>query len=242
MKKLETLPSLADRRRALLILVGVLLSAWTLWATVLLPALPPVEQPLQTLRSIAVRIAFWVLPCLLYARALRLPLTWKPWYFRLPPSPRHYALGLATTLAAGLAVSLDVARKLGVTPWAVWERLLTGETFAPPIGEFFEEFVFRGILLSEFLVVFGGASGESSPVPSNRARFWLANVAASLVFVGLHWPWWIYTEGFGVLFATRSVGVFLISLVLGMLLIQCRSLWPCVALHWLNNALSGLAP
>jgi membrane protease YdiL (CAAX protease family) len=234
--------SLPERRRALLILVGVLLAAWTVWATLLLPALPPIEQPLHTLRSIAVRVVFWLMPCYVYARALHLPLTWRPWYFGLPPSPKHYALALATTLAAGLAVSLDVARKLGLAPIAVWERVLTGNTIGPPIGEFFEEFVFRGILLGEFLVVFGAAGITANTPPSNRVRFWVANVAASLVFMGLHWPWWIYTDGLGVAFATRSVGVFLISLVLGMLLVQCRSLWPCVALHWLNNALSGLAP
>lgn len=238
---------LAARRRALLLLVAALLGLWTIWATAILPRLDPLEGPLQVVRSVGVRIVLWIVPCAIYARSQGLKLTLWPWYFQLPPSPRHWLLALVTTLAAGVAVSLDVARKLSLSPWAVWQLLGQGQTIGVPIAEFFEELVFRGIVLTEFLAILPvrGQLGSMAPYvdapADDRSRFWLANLATSMLFTGLHWPWWIYTEGFGLTFLFKTGGVFLISLVLGMLFVRSRSLWPPVVLHWLNNALSGLA-
>ncbi|HEX2730788.1 MAG TPA: CPBP family intramembrane glutamic endopeptidase [Polyangiaceae bacterium] len=239
--------ALARRRRALLLLIAALLTLWTLWATVVLPSLPPLEGWRQIVRSITVRVALWIVPCSIYARSVGLKMTLLPWYFGLPPTARHWLVSIGTTLAAGIAVSFDVARKLALPPAAVWAMLLHAEP-SVPIPEFFEELVFRGILLNELLAVLPSRSlprnGLDSVMllPSERSRFWWANLATSLVFMGLHWPWWIYTDGISAVFLMKSGGVFLISLVLGMLFVRSRSLWPCVALHWLNNALSSLAP
>jgi membrane protease YdiL (CAAX protease family) len=73
-----------------------------------------------------------------------------------------------------------------------------------------------------------------------RLSFWMANLSTSLAFVGLHWPWWIFTEGLSFVVLARSAGVFALSSVLGMLLVRSRSIWPCVFVHWLNNALVSL--
>jgi membrane protease YdiL (CAAX protease family) len=272
--------ALARRRRALLILLTALLTLWTVWATAILPHLEPLQGGAQTLRSVGVRVLLWIVPCGLYARSQGLRMTLWPWYLQLPPSPRHWLLAALTIAAAGVAVSLDVARKLGLTPLGVWALLAQGETVAVPIPEFFEELVFRGIILTELLIVIPtqpvrsllsvpplkprsslapeslapeSRPPQSLPAPSfplpgsaealdaDRKRFWLANLTASLVFTGLHWPWWIFTQGFSPQFFMKTGGVFLISLVLGMLFVRSRSLWPAVALHWLNNCLSALA-
>ncbi len=105
----------------------------------------------------------------------------------------------------------------------------------------FEELVFRGVVFSELLRL-SGLSGAAKPLPlrDRIQRAWLANLGASLVFVGMHWPWWIFTEGLATL-PMRSLPVFLLSLVLGVVFARGRSLWPCVWLHWLNNSLSQLA-
>jgi membrane protease YdiL (CAAX protease family) len=135
-------------------------------------------------------------------------------------------------------VSLDVARKLALPPSVVFG--LAVERLAFPTGELFEELVFRGVLLSEFLALWCPEGRSELSAASLRIRAWLANVAASVVFVGLHWPYWIYTQGIGEQLLVNTAGVFLISLVLGMVFISSRSLWPCVLLHWINNTLSGL--
>lgn len=81
---------------------------------------------------------------------------------------------------------------------------------------------------------------ELLPFATRIKRAWFANLGASLVFVGMHWPWWIYVEGLSFGIFVKSLPVFLLSLVLGVVFTRGRSLWPCVLLHWLNNSLAGL--
>jgi membrane protease YdiL (CAAX protease family) len=229
------------RARALLGLIAGLLCGWTIWATLILPSLPPAEGMAHTIRSVGVRVLLWVVPsgAYLWLRYRRHALFGLR--LNLPPQAAHWRVAIAITAAAGFTVSLDVARKLAVPTSEVWLRLL--QTYEPsfPTTEVFEELIFRGVVLSELLVLLGAAAEPRAQDVAMRGRAWLANVTASLVFVGLHWPWWIYTHGVGEWFWMNTAGVFLISLVLGMLFIRTRSLWPCVVLHWLNNALSALA-
>lgn len=227
-------------QRRLLALIATLLLLWTVWATLVLPRLGPVEGARYILRGIVVRVLLWVVPSAVYLWRQHEHDRFGRLGLGLPPSARNAWLSLFTIAAAGFAVSLDVARKLSATPLHVWRLLFESISLEPPFAEFFEELVFRGVIFAELLALLQVSSRLHSGV-SGRARFWLANLAASLVFVGLHWPWWIYTEGFGIPFLTKTGGVLLISLVLGMVFVLGRSLWPCVALHWLNNALSALA-
>lgn len=207
----------------------------------MLPSLPPLQGAAVELRSIAVRLLLWVLPAGVY-------LWWR--YGRealaglrlgLPPSAGHWLVAIGITALASFAVSLDVARKLSVPPVEVWVRLLETYAFEFPTAPVFEELIFRGVILSELLVLLAVPAVIERRDLESRQRAWIANLTASVVFVGLHWPWWIYTMGFGSDFWTNSAGVFLISLILGMLFFRTRSLWPCIVLHWMNNLLSGLA-
>lgn len=230
------------RLRPLLVLVASLFASWTLWATLLLPRLSPVDGIAQHVRSVGVRLLLWVLPSAVYLwhqygkRALD-PLQLGP-----PPSARHWAVSAALTVAASLAVSVDVARKLGVAPVTVWHRLVANYEFHFPTAPLFEELIFRGVIFSELITLLGVRSWTDSASLPARGRFWLANVMASVVFTGLHWPWWVYTHGLGdPRVYVQSAGVFLISIVLGILFVRGRSVWPCVVLHWLNNELSVLA-
>ena len=108
--------------------------------------------------------------------------------------------------------------------------------------------MFRGVVFSGLLEVFMYAAlGQYEGDTQRRALLtwraaWSANLLATIVFVGAHWPYWIYTDGLGSTLAMRSIPVFLLSLVLGMLFARGRSLWPCVLLHWINNELSALVP
>jgi membrane protease YdiL (CAAX protease family) len=227
--------------RALLLLIATLLILWTLWSTQVLPLLPEVHGIAHALRSIGVRLLLWVLPCAVYlwwrhgSRAL------SGLRLGLPPTRIHWFVAFVIVVLASFAVSVDVARKLELSLSEVWLRAIGQMTSAFPTAELFEELIFRSVLLSELLALFGADRTRTSSRATVRQRAWLANVAASLVFVGLHWPWWIFTLGVGERFALNTVGVFLISLVLGILFVGSRSVWPCVLLHVLNNSLSALA-
>ena len=123
-----------------------------------------------------------------------------------------------------------------------WLRLIGSFESSVLMAPLFEEMVFRGVILGELVVLLRVGSWRDLVTPEGRARFWLANILASLVFTGLHWPWWIYS--YGVTSAQlwmNTVGVFALSIVLGLLFVQGRSIWPCVMLHGLNNALTALA-
>lgn len=227
--------------RALAGLIAVLISLWTLWATRILPQLRPVSGLEYTLRSIGVRLLLWVVPCsgylwLRYQRDTFQHLEWGP-----PKTLRQVVFAFNITLAASFAVSLDVGRKLQIPVSEVWQRLVAGMVWHFPTAALFEELIFRGVILSELLTLLGVGVVLADTSNAQRGRAWLANLMASMVFVGLHWPWWIFTEGFGPSFLTKTAGVFLLSLVLGLLFFRTRSLWPCVLLHWLNNQLSALA-
>jgi membrane protease YdiL (CAAX protease family) len=227
-----------NRKRALLLLIAVLLSLWTAWSTLALPHLPPTEGLTHALQGLLIRLLLWVLPCAVYLWTQHRRFGFERLAL-LPPSATHWAFALGTIAIAGVAISLDVAHRLAVPPSSVWLLLVEGTTVGLPFAEFLEELVFRGVILSELLGILI-TEHQSKGAPALRSGFWMANLVTSLTFTGLHWPWWIYTEGFGQTFLLRSGGVFLLSMVLGMLFVRTRSIWPCFALHWLNNALSAL--
>lgn len=230
------------KQRALLVLIGVLFGSWTIWATLVLPRLGSVEGPEHELRSIAIRLLLWVLPAGVYLWHQHRKRALVPLRLNFPPTPQRWFAVVFISVAASVAVSLDVARKLDVPLGEVWQRCFASLTWHFPTAPVFEELIFRGVILAELLVVFGAEPRADVHPTFLRLRAWLANIAATVVFTGLHWPWWIYTHGMTQQFWINTAGVSLISLVLGMLFIHGRSLWPCIVLHWLNNSLSALAP
>lgn len=230
------------RLRPLLVLVASLFASWTVWATLILPRLSPVEGVMYQVRSIGIRVLLWVLPSAIYLYHQYGKRALEPLQLGAPPSVRHWMVALGLTLAAGLAVSIDVARKLGLAPLLVWQQLVANYEFQFPTAPLFEELIFRGVIFSELITLLGVRSWTDTASLPARGRFWLANVMASFVFTGLHWPWWVYVHGLDdARVYVQSIGVFLISIVLGIVFVRGRSLWPCVALHWLNNELSALA-
>jgi len=235
------------RRRALLWLIGTLLGLWTLWATLVLPQLQPTAGLQYHIRSLSVRFVLWVLPCGIYLWSQYRQHALKPLQLGLPPTPLHWAWSIGVTLAATCAISLNVARELKTNPIAVWQYLVSHYQFEFPSTPLFEELVFRGVVFASLLEIalyttMAGSQPNVQAAAIHRWKAaWLANFLATMVFVGAHWPYWIYTEGFSTIFM-RSLPIFLLSLVLGMLFARGRSIWPCVILHWANNELSSLIP
>lgn len=232
----------AVRPRALLILIAVMLGLWTVWSTAILPRLPPTTGLLHTVQSMGVRLLFWVLPCAVYLWVTQGRHAWRIIRLGPPPTVRRLLSSLLLVLTAAIAVSIDVADKLGTSIPNTWLRLGAEGRFEGFQTPFFEELVFRGVIFSELLILSGlDDTAQPLPLATRLKRAWLANFAASLVFVGMHWPWWIFTGGLGLGLLEQSLPVFLLSLVLGVVFARGQSLWPCVLLHWLNNSLAQLA-
>ena len=98
--------------------------------------------------------------------------------------------------------------------------MLLGVAFSPVSEEIF----YRGFILSEL--------GE-------RMGFWSANLLTSVLFVSIHWPYWIWSVGFNPSMAMISVAIFTLSLFLGYLVKLTDSIWPAVAAHILNNFIAS---
>lgn len=234
--------STSDRSRALLGLIAIMFTLWTLWSTAVLPYLPHATGPAHTVQSIFVRVALWVVPSAVYLWKYKGGRAFVDIGLGPPPSIERGLAATSLVMVAALAVSVDVSRKLNVQLAEVWVELWRRGAFEGFQTPFFEELVFRGVIFSELLSLSGlSQQARLLPFATRIKRAWLANLGASLVFVGMHWPWWIFTEGLGVGLFMKSLPVFLLSLVLGVVFARGRSIWPCVGLHWLNNSLAQLA-
>ncbi|MGG3889652.1 CPBP family intramembrane glutamic endopeptidase [Metabacillus fastidiosus] len=81
-----------------------------------------------------------------------------------------------------------------------------------------EEIIFRGLILQEI---------------NKRIAFWKANFITALLFLVIHYPYWIYNETF---FNFGShIYVFLIGLLFGFVFKKTGSLWSVILLHAFHN-------
>ncbi len=221
----------SERIPYLLLLGAVLLFSWLGWAVFL----KTTTVPSPPLLSVVARLVLWGGPCAAYlywvagndwARVLGLG---------FPGGRRQIVSAVLVPSVVGFLLLLGTSRQLEVPLFD-----LVGDAFdsarlrltAPVL----EELVFRGVVVSEAMAI---ARDTAKDVLSLRLRFWLAQLAAALLFTLVHWPWWLSELG---LVATlqSSMPLFVTGLVLGIVFAMTRSIWGCILLHWLNNELSLL--
>ena len=82
---------------------------------------------------------------------------------------------------------------------------------------FIEEIPFRGFLLQKL---------------SSKMKFWKANILTTVIFILFHIPTWIYTNTD---MLKSVVNVAMVSLVLGYLFKEYKSLWIAIICHFLFN-------
>lgn len=211
------------RKHAGLIALIAFLIVWALRATVLyrIDEAIPGGVP-RSLYATGVKFALWVVPAWCFARWVRRqpPLT----YLGIATMPPARAWGIATLMtavymAAVISMELAVAGK-SLAP--TWTGMLPLAFLAASC--FIEEILFRGLILRELDARWHGA---------------LANVGCSLLFVGVHLPYWFYSRGLGASVIADGIGVFLVSLLFGAIYLRTRSVWPCFVAHVLNNLISS---
>jgi len=97
------------------------------------------------------------------------------------------------------------------------------QVFFSPISE---EILFRGFVL---------------PRLSERLPFWEANAIQAILFTAMHWPNWLWVNGFQAWIIVTSVSIFILALFLGWMLRRTNSIWPPIVVHIINNFLSSFA-
>lgn len=212
-----------------------LVASWSIWAVGLYPHAQAKLGEHSAAVGVAARLVFWGVPSAVYlyrhwgARAL------EPLGLRFPLGHTQRIRTLSITLVVALCLLVGTAAQAGVHFLELGRRLLAAPRvdFTAPI---FEELVFRGIVVAELL----NWTHDSSRTPLElRLKFWLSQLGAAVLFVAIHWPYWV--SHFGLAHALElSPPIFVTGLILGFVFATTRSIWGCIALHWLNNALSQL--
>src|SRR5262249_42729090 len=87
-----------------------------------------------------------------------------------------------------------------------------------------EEMLMRGFLLRQLLRRWSGAP---------------AVLVVAGVFAAMPLPAWIGAGGLSVGVAVSFAVLFILGLVLGALTLRSESLWPAIAVHFVNNVLAG---
>lgn len=200
---------------------------WALRATLFFTIDGKIESgSLRLAYSNAIKFAVWVIPAIIYLK--RVVKTDALRYLKLSSKPagRGLILGSLATILFFAGIIL-------------FERFTSGKNLrllleAAPIewstvvltvlpSSFSEELLFRGFILNQL---------------DDRMGFWKANALSSLLFVLVHWPNWLWVNGFKSWILFTSVSIFILSLFLGYLMKLTNSLWPSVLGHTINNFLA----
>ncbi len=218
------------RRSQTLHLVLYLLAffaVWSLRATLLYRVDDSIISPAwRQVYGNGVRLLLWVVPALLYVglvdranpfRYLGLtgPFRWKAWLQAGAIVVIYFSVGMfgEYLVSAKRTVSFDTA------PWP-WYQVLW--LLIVPLAE---ETLFRGFLLRKWR--------ELLP-------FWPANVVTAALFTAIHWPYWLYSQGWNTSLLFTSTTIFLLAVLLGYLVKKTESLWPSILTHTLNNLISSM--
>jgi membrane protease YdiL (CAAX protease family) len=222
----------AGRRHApsfkpLLIFIALFFAVWALRATALFFIDERIHsQALVAVYSNAVKFLLWVVPAVVYLRVVDHQPALA--YLRLttPVNKRGLAYVLVITALYFAATILFETRFGGKNLNDLYAASLvewltaTAFIFFSPISE---EILFRGFVLHQF---------------ADRLRFWAANLITATLFTLIHWPFWVWHNGFHFSTVQNSVGILLIAILLGYAVRLTNSLWPAVVIHIVNNLLA----
>ena len=212
----------------LLLFIVCLFAIWTVRATVLYAIDESIApEGLRTVYSVTVKLILWGLPAFGYV------------YWVRRASPIRY-LGLSVMPSARKWIKYLVVIGLYLGAQVAFETIVGGKTLSPAgipititlpgvlslvVAPFLEELLFRGLLLHEL--------AELLPR-------WGANLLTSLLFAGIHLPFWLAHGGVSGALMANTAGVFIFSLLAGWLYLDSSSIWPPTLAHIANNCIAAL--
>lgn len=221
------------RLAPLLVLAGTILFLWAGWALLLYPRVIANWPEADRALGVLARLLFWVLPAGGYLWRFWGTRSMEPLALGFPLGGRQVLRAVLITVVVSLGLLFGTAAQVGLGLMELSERVWTLQhlDLSAPV---FEELVFRGVIVAELL----NWTHDTSRTPMTlRIKFWAGQVGAALLFVAVHWPFWLSHFGLEQSLAL-SLPVLSTGLILGFVFASTRSIWPCIALHTLNNALS----
>jgi membrane protease YdiL (CAAX protease family) len=180
------------------------------------------DSTVRLVYATALKFALWVLPAVAFAALVRRQPPLQYLGLATNPSRREWLVALLA-VAGYLAAVTAFEVLLNGKHWSFASVSLVGLAFLF-VSSAIEEILFRGLILKELL-------NTLSPLA--------ANIVTSLLFVAIHWPYWLWSRGLTTAVFADTLGVFLISLLLGWIYLRTKSVWPCIVAHTLNNVVAG---
>ena len=212
----------------LLLFIVCLFAIWSVRATFLYAIDASIEpDSLRTVYSVSVKLILWGLPAFGYV------------YWVRRASPFRY-LGISVMPSARKWIKYLVVIGLFLAVQVVFETIVGGKALSLAgisvsitlpgvlslvVSPFLEELLFRGLLLHEL--------AELLPR-------WGANLLTSLLFAGIHLPFWLSHGGMSGTLLINTAGVFIFSLLAGWLYLDSSSIWPPTVAHIANNCVAAL--
>jgi hypothetical protein len=201
---------------------------WSVRATFLYAIDESIEpDSLRTVYSVSVKLIFRALPAFGYVLWVRHASPFRYLGISVMPSARKwlkYLVVIGLFLGAQVAFASIVGGKtLSLAGISVSITLSGMLSFV--VSPFLEELLFRGLLLHELAAL----------LPR-----WGANVLTSLLFAGIHLPFWLSHGGMSGALLTNTAGIFIFSLLAGWLYLDSSSIWPPTVAHTANNCVAAL--
>ena len=201
---------------------------WTVRATFLYAIDKSIAPDgLRTVYSVTIKLILWVLPAFGYVYWVRRASPFRYLGLSVMPAARKwlkYLVVIGLFLGAQVAFQSIVGGKtLSLAGISVSITLSGMLSFV--VSPFLEELLFRGLLLHELAVL----------LPR-----WVANLLTSLLFAGIHLPFWLSHGGVSGALLTNTAGVFIFSLLAGWLYLDSSSIWPPTVAHIANNCVAAL--
>jgi hypothetical protein len=173
------------------------------------------------------KLVLWVLPAAAFGFRLRGVTPER--YLGVTTLPDRHGWFESFWIIAGfvfvviLVESILGGKSLSLAGAANW--LTGGGVLLLVVTPLLEELLFRGMILRELC---------------RLTPLWVANLSTSVLFVGIHCPFWLTHDGFSPEVLGNAVGVFMFSLVAGWLWLRSASIWPPTLAHVANNFLASL--
>ena len=222
---------MVNRRKAavqLFLFLVAFFVLWTLRATVFYTIDESIASPVsRAAYADLLKLVLWVLPAAVFVSVLRGTTPAKYLGLSVWPDRRGWRRCLGVTVVFLIIVALFelvVGKKsfsataLLALPIALWLLQLV-------LSPLLEELLFRGLVLKELLTLL--------PV-------YLSIALTSLLFVGIHLPYWLSHGGATQAMAANAAGIFIFSVVACWLFAKTASVWPPTVAHIANNVLSSL--
>lgn len=201
---------------------------WILRATWLIRFDQSIHPPeTRVAFSLLMKVLLWLLPALLFGYLVRGENPVKYFGFSAFPNMKTWTVSFLA-ITAFCAVVLGFEFKFGHKHLTVGMLSVNGFLIQTAIfifSPFIEEILFRGVVLKEL---------------SSLIRNSFANTLTSILFVGSHLPYWIWSGNPAQDIVGASIGILMLSLFVGWLYSFSKSIWPPVAAHIANNILSAM--